>query len=267
MGFVDLWEVQVTTKTCKRCEKEKPIDDFPTYKYSNTNKEGEKIEGVGRRGLCRPCRQAQQAENYARVAGSVSEYRSRIHKRRYANDKEYRERVLASNKRYAKQNPEKMVANQRNWRVNNLEHAREMDRKWREANPEKQKEASARYYKNGGAKKTHQRLMLRRNVESDGHTISEMHDYWRSKGIDPKRCAYCDAWHTKWTYGNWKTSVGDHIVALTRGGKDVLENLNPCCRNCNSSKGNRILYEEWTPPKERGIRGHRSGSMNKWKLD
>jgi 5-methylcytosine-specific restriction endonuclease McrA len=251
MAFVDLWEVQVTTKTCKRCEKEKPIDDFPLYKYSNTNKKGEKIEGVGRRGLCRPCRQAQQAENYARVAGSVSEYRHLVHKRRYANDKEYRERVLASNKRYAKQNPEKMAAIQRNWRANNPEHAREMDRKWREANPEKQKEASARYYKNGGAKKMHQRAMLRRNVESDGHTISEMHDYWRSKGIDPKRCAYCDAWHTKWTYGDWKTSVGDHIVPLTRGGKDVLENMNPCCRNCNSSKGNRILYEEWIPPKER----------------
>jgi hypothetical protein len=40
-------------------------------------------------------------------------------------------------------------------------------------------------------------------------------------------------------------------VPLNKGGTNLMGNLVPCCLSCNASKGDRILYEEWTPPKER----------------
>jgi 5-methylcytosine-specific restriction endonuclease McrA len=32
----------------------------------------------------------------------------------------------------------------------------------------------------------------------------------------------------------------DHIIPLSRGGKDTLENCAPCCRSCNRAKGDSM---------------------------
>ena len=103
----------------------------------------------------------------------------------------------------------------------------------------------------GKASETQSRRRARKaNTECDGHSTDDLHQYWRDRDIDPKRCTYCDAWHTKWK-NNWKNSVGDHVYPINKGGTDTMDNLVPCCTSCNSSKGAKILYEEWIPPKER----------------
>ena len=115
------------------------------------------------------------------------------------------------------------------------------------------------YLPNGGravsARGTRMYRIRKLNAKSDNHTIAELHQYWRDRGIDPKRCTYCDAWHTKWKKRSgrhdWKSSNGDHVLPLSKGGADTMDNLVPCCLSCNASKSNRILYKEWTPPKDR----------------
>lgn len=140
---------------------------------------------------------------------------------------------------------------------------------WGKANPEKVRESNLRYKakhrKILGEKqkayrlKNHSKVLVAEQAKtriyrarlakakSDSHTIPELHQYWRDKGIDPKRCTYCDAWYTKWGHG-WKHSQGDHVVPLRTGGTDTMDNMMPCCWSCNASKSDRILYEEWTPP-------------------
>ena len=99
----------------------------------------------------------------------------------------------------------------------------------------------------GKAGETQLRRRARKaKVKCDGHTTSELHEYWRDRGIDPKRCTYCDAWYRQWR-NNWKTSVGDHVLAIYNGGNNTMDNIMPCCLSCNCSKGNRLLYVEWTP--------------------
>lgn len=110
------------------------------------------------------------------------------------------------------------------------------------------------YLPNGGQAKHNSLTRLYRarryEAESDGHTIAELQKHWREKGIDPKRCTYCGAWYRQWK-NNWKSSQGDHVVPLNKGGTDTMDNMVPCCWSCNASKADRILYEEWIPPKER----------------
>lgn len=35
----------------------------------------------------------------------------------------------------------------------------------------------------------------------------------------------------------------DHVVPLSRGGSNALDNLVPCCTSCNSSKGARLVAD------------------------
>ena len=92
------------------------------------------------------------------------------------------------------------------------------------------------------------RRVRQAKVESDGHTIAELHAHWEAAGRDAKVCSYCDG-----AIPNWRRSVGDHVVPISKGGADVLENLVPCCPVCNTSKGNRVLHVEWTPPNMRRV--------------
>ena len=152
-----------------------------------------------------------------------------------------KEKINAKRKLYYSdpKNRERLREQSRRLRNIDPEHYRRKNREWRKANPERIKALE------------NLKAMRRKAVETDNHTMEELHAYWRANGIDPKRCTYCDAWHTKWIRGGWKVSVGDHVVPLSKGGKDFIENIVPCCFSCNCSKGARTLYEEWLPPKER----------------
>lgn len=47
-----------------------------------------------------------------------------------------------------------------------------------------------------------------------------------------KKCLCC---------GTEKSIHLDHVVPVKKGGKDELDNLQPLCRDCNSSKGIKII--------------------------
>jgi len=61
----------------------------------------------------------------------------------------------------------------------------------------------------------------------------------RLKILAPVHCAYC---------GAPNPTTADHLLPRIRGGSDQGENLVPCCRACNSSKGAQDVmhwHQQW----------------------
>ena len=69
----------------------------------------------------------------------------------------------------------------------------------------------------------------RRNAEGS-HTLAEWNDL---KSKFHNKCAICKI---------EKKLTKDHIIPVSKGGSDYIDNIQPLCRNCNSKKYN-IIYE------------------------
>lgn len=109
------------------------------------------------------------------------------------------------------------------FRDNNPERAKALTKDWLKRNPEWLKHKLAT------------RAALRRGA-SGSHTQEEWLTLCAEYG---GKCAYCRS--------ECKLSR-DHVMPLTRGGSDSIDNILPACRSCNSSKGNRVMpdkIQEW----------------------
>lgn len=72
----------------------------------------------------------------------------------------------------------------------------------------------------------------RLNGSIEHHTLEQ----WLAKLASyDARCAYC---------GSIGKMTRDHVVPLSLGGSNAIENIVPACQWCNGSKWNRLL-EEW----------------------
>ena len=74
------------------------------------------------------------------------------------------------------------------------------------------------------------RYARERNAEGS-HTLLQ----WQMlKASYYYKCAIC---------GDKKPLTKDHIIPLSKGGTDYIENIQPLCKNCNSKKHTKIIYE------------------------
>jgi 5-methylcytosine-specific restriction endonuclease McrA len=150
------------------------------------------------------------------------------------NDPEWRAKKQVRNKKYNKENPEVLARAQKKWydnggkdvrqawRENNRERWNELVREWRRANYDPAQNAVQ------GNKR---RAMLKA-----GGTFTK--DEWLS---------LCEAYGMvciKPDCDNTDLTV-DHVVPLSNGGTNTIDNIQPLCKSCNSSKGAKTIdYRE-----------------------
>ena len=266
----------ITEKHCNRCDTTKPVDQFGVQ--NKVNKLGVRT-GDGYQSACFVCNAAYRDTNRERIRerhrGYYWENREDIsvkNKARRADrspeqvlkEREYHHSYYSENKeamapayaKYRAEHREELRLGAAAWRADpkNAEKRAAMVEKMRVDYAERiaregrgpLNEYRKKYYAENKAafvEREQRRRVRKKGVNTDGHTVAELHAYWETLGIDPKHCSYCDKFYPK-----WESSMGDHVVALANGGKDFVENIVPCCVPCNSSKNDRVLYEEWTPP-------------------
>lgn len=164
--------------------------------------------------LCKTCSE-ERYRNY-RSRPETRERERQNDRKRYKNPSR-REQMRIANRKSQKR-PE-ALAKKRTWDAANRErlsaNRKESQRKWREAN------------------RAHEiaRHQSRRLSES---IVKFPLDHWielvsRFNGW----CPYCGEYTEKLTV--------DHVVPISAGGTNTIENLIPCCSSCNSKKGAKLL--------------------------
>jgi 5-methylcytosine-specific restriction endonuclease McrA len=182
---------------------------------------------------CYRCKKEKALDHFYRSSrdgyvGECKECRKKTAHQRYLENKEH---ILAVNSRWHKANLDHHNALNREWDKRNPDKRREITRRhyykyhtreiarvidWRKRNPDK----FAIYCKNNRA--------MRRGAEGR-HTLREWQEL--CERYDNK-CAAC---------GKPAKLTVDHIVPLTKGGTNYIENIQPLCQSCNSSKNSKTI--------------------------
>ena len=132
-----------------------------------------------------------------------------------------REKVNENNRRWAKNNPEKMMARIYRWRKANRDAVNKANKRWQEKHRQEYRAAEA-------AKSSRHRT--RKTAAGGSFSPSEFKalcDHYANK------CLCCGRDNIKLT--------ADHIVPVVKGGTSNIDNIQPLCGACNSSKGDKTI--------------------------
>ncbi len=130
----------------------------------------------------------------------------------------------------------------REWYQHNAEHHRQRSREYRAANPDSDREyrqqnkehisarERAHAKANPGANRAKARAYYARKKGGEGtHTAAE----WEAVcAYYNYRCLCC---------GQQKPLTADHVVPLSKGGANTIDNIQPLCKPCNSRKGDKTI--------------------------
>lgn len=198
--------------------------------------------GDGYRARCKKCTNAQSRDEYA---SNIEKYRETQRKYVEANKEHYQELKRAHKKanperyreidrKWKEENREKLNTRAKERRDQNLEHFREIGRNSYERHAEERRKYSLEYYKRFPEKSvaaTNRRRALKLSAKGT-HTEEEWQEL---KAFYSFKCLCC---------GKQEPDIKltrDHVIPLTQGGSDSIDNVQPLCARCNSKKNNKHI--------------------------
>lgn len=228
----------VTEKACSTCEKTKKLEEFfrgnqckqcrKEWKRADYHKNKEKyleeskdyrvrhIEDVRRRrkDYYHRTKEESKRKSLEWYYGNKEKAKVRGSKYYEQNTDKIKERAT----QWAKENPDKVKVKNKRWEQKNPEKVAERHKKWNLRNPEKRKIIG----KNA--------IYKRRGAISGKITSEEWLDLCQRY---ENKCLSCKKEGIKLTV--------DHVVPISKGGSNTIDNVQPLCRSCNSKKGTKII--------------------------
>lgn len=150
-------------------------------------------------------------------------------------------------KKARKENPEVFHSREKKWRDGNKEKINARKKQWKVDNSEKVIASSHRYYL---AHVEQKYLDLKNWLEKYPWKIRERNHARRARKLGNggvitekefvdlcehynNKCLCCGRSDVKMTL--------DHVIPLIMGGKNTIDNAQPLCKSCNSSKGKKTI--------------------------
>lgn len=222
----------VTEKRCNKCGEWKDKSEF--YKHKGGQN--------GLRSKCKACCLEESRKYKSDNSEKVKEQR----KARYwknpeksrACAREHRnsdiEKAREKFRTYRKNNSEKERQRFKDYRLSNIEKLRLKFKEWYQNNREHSLEKSSLWFKSNRDKANvhHNNYLTRKKSNGGLVTIQE----WRElKGKYNYTCLACGKKEPE-----IKLTI-DHVLPLSMGGKNLIENIQPLCGSCNSSKRDKCI--------------------------
>ncbi len=162
-----------------------------------------------KKSICKTCQNAKDKEYYRKNR------ETKISKKKVYNQSNV-DKIKKYQKHYRDKTTEKRLKYANNWRKENKDRLKKMNSSWQKRNPAKVVALSQRH------------RSLKMNAQGsytakEWLELVELHD---------GKCVACGV--------KGKLTV-DHVVPLSKGGTNFIDNLQPLCSKCNSSKGTKTI--------------------------
>jgi 5-methylcytosine-specific restriction endonuclease McrA len=147
----------------------------------------------------------------------------------------HREQCREDQRNYRLEHPEECAARNKKWNEENPELVAGYKKKYSDNNPGANNQSSANWRKNHPEHKRTLTRQRRAKLKEAGGTITT--EEWLSVlQLYGPACLCC---------GEVKPLTMDHVVPIFCGGTHTVDNVQPLCLSCNSSKGTQTIdYRE-----------------------
>lgn len=209
----------VTEKRCSKCGEVKSTNQF----YMGSSR-GKPVLNS----WCKKCFNI-KAKEYQKKTKERKKERQR--ERYYQNIEKEQARARKNTKNYREKHPVKYYITQVLWRENNRTRFNELQRDSYYRNHEQRKESHRDWMKsNPGKNREYKANRRARKLGAGGtYTANQFKDL-------------CEKYHNVCLCcGNSGKLVADHVVPLSKGGSNSIENIQPLCFSCNSKKHTKTI--------------------------
>lgn len=215
-----------TTKRCTKCGEEKPLEQFPDAADKRD----------GKSSWCRRCTNNQRKQRYQNDPAHKERMKART-RNAYHTNEQYRERVKARS-RGEQISPIKPA------RTIPIRDDPEAMRRYRERQSTRDRNRRAWYRQRGKKLRANPTQLTKLRV----HGRIYAHTYRARRRENGGRftltewqqlCAFYD--HRCLCCGERKPLSPDHVIPVSKGGPNTINNIQPLCETCNKSKSNKTI--------------------------
>lgn len=206
----------ITQKKCGGCGEVKSVNDF--YNSPRNKKDGKAFQ-------CKVC-----------MAKTLKKWRRDHPEQAHAQVKKWAKEnwdyIIQKAKRWQKANPEKVRAMQKRYQETHREQSNIANRKSVAKHADKVRERKRKYRAANPDKTLVWTNNRRTRLLCNGEKV-EVDEWTALKEFYGNKCLCCERSDLKLTM--------DHVMPVSMGGRNLIENIQPLCGSCNSRKNNKTI--------------------------